>query len=83
VTLKSGETMKDDLTLSGIVGVVIVVTTVMIGILLMAASFTILSLNVLFAAEIIPLTWTTVFALAWVKFWIGIMISGVIKVKKV
>jgi hypothetical protein len=49
----------------------------------MAASFTILSLNVLFAAEIIPLTWTTVFALAWVKFWIGIMISGVIKVKKV
>ena len=75
--------MKDDLTLSGIVGVVIVVTTVMIGILLIAASFTILSLNVLFATEIIPLTWTTVFALAWVKFWIGIMISGVIKVKKV
>jgi hypothetical protein len=83
VTLKNGKTMKDDLTLSGIVGVVIVVTTVMIGILLIAASFTILSLNVLFATEIIPLTWTTVFALAWVKFWIGIMISGVIKVKKV
>lgn len=75
--------MKDDLTLSGIVGVAVAVTVVAFSLLLIAASFTILSLNVLFAAEIIPLTWTTVFALAWIKFWLGVMISGVIKVKKV
>jgi len=74
--------MKNDLTISGIVGVAVLVTVVMIGILLMASSFTILSINVLFATEIIPLTWATVFALSWVKFWLGVMISGVIKVKK-
>jgi hypothetical protein len=82
MSFKSGEVMKNDLTISGIVGVAVFVAAVAFSFLLIAASFTILSINVLFATEIIPLTWTTVFALAWVKFWLGVMFSGVIKVKK-
>jgi hypothetical protein len=75
--------MKDDLTLSGIAGVAIGVTAIAFIFLMIAASFTILSVNVLFASEIIPLTWTTVSALAWLKFWVGIMFSGLVKVKGV
>jgi len=74
--------MNNDLSFTGILGVALVVTIVAFGLLMVAATFTILSVNTLFASIIIPLTLESVSALAWIKFWLGIMFSGVIKIKK-
>lgn len=47
---------------------------------LISSWLTILSLNVLFAKEIIALTIESVFSLAWVKIVIGGMLSGIVRI---
>jgi uncharacterized membrane protein YciS (DUF1049 family) len=74
--------MNNDLTLTHIIGIVIVVTIFSICILLLSSSLTIISINTLFADEIIALKWQTVFALAWIKFWLGLMFGNSIKIKR-
>lgn len=74
--------MNNDLSFTHIFGVVVVVTLIAIFSLLLSSTLTIISINILFASEIIALSWQTVFALAWVKFWLGLMFGQAIKIKR-
>ena len=47
-----------------------------------ASALTIVSVNTLFGQEIVPLTFGTVFALAWIKFWIGFVFNRIKLVKE-
>ena len=59
---------------------VVVVFVVVLVLTLISSWLTILSLNVLFAKEIIALTIESVFALAWIKIAIGGMLSATFRI---
>jgi hypothetical protein len=59
-----------------------IVATTSFALLLGASTLTILSVNVLFGQEVIPLTFATVFSLAWIKFWVGFMFNRIKLVKE-
>ena len=59
---------------------VVVVFVVVLVLTLISSWLTILSLNVLFAKEIIALTIESVFSLAWIKIVIGGMLSGIVRI---
>lgn len=62
-------------------GLVIFWAVVLIGgLILLSSLFTILSINAIFGKEIIELTLGTVFGLAWLKFVVAGMLSGIVKV---
>lgn len=62
-------------------GLVIFWAVVLIGgLILLSSLFTILSINAIFGKEIIELTLGTVFGLAWLKFVVAGMFSGIVKV---
>lgn len=52
----------------GVVAFTVTVAIVFAIMLVFASALTILSVNALMASEIVPLTYTSVFALAWLKF---------------
>lgn len=63
-----------------VVVAVVVVFAVVFVLTLISSWLTILSLNVLFAKEIIALTIESVFSLAWIKIAIGGMLSGIVRI---
>lgn len=52
------------------------------GLALVASMFTIISLNVLFVKELIPLTFESVLSLAWLKFAVGGLLSGIVRINQ-
>ena len=58
----------------------LVVICIIFVITLISSWLTILSINVLFAKEIITLSIESVFALAWVKFMITGLLSGIVRI---
>jgi hypothetical protein len=74
--------LKNDLSMGPLIAAIVFIVVLSFGALMIASAFTILALNVLFSSEIVPLTWATVFALTWIKFWLSVMMTG-IKVKAV
>lgn len=75
--------MKNEVSLAPLIGMIILIVAASFGIIMIFSAFTIMSLNVLFVEEIVPLTWTTVFALSWLKFWLSLFLGGLIKVRSV
>lgn len=62
-------------------GTMIIFTLLFVFVLALIGSWlTILSLNTLFAREIIELSVGSVFALAWIKFMIGSLLSGIVRI---
>lgn len=59
---------------------VVVIFIVVFVLTLISSWLTILSLNVLFAKEIIALTIESVLSLAWIKIIIGGMLSGIVRI---
>ena len=59
---------------------VVVVFAIIFVLTLISSWLTILSLNVLFAKEVIALTIESVLSLAWIKIVIGGMLSGIVRI---
>ena len=57
-----------DIFVRGMIAAAVVGVIVFFFLLIFASALTILAVNSLMASEIIPLTYTSVFALAWMKF---------------
>jgi hypothetical protein len=71
--------MKTDENFAIVIGVILFIA---FSLALLGSWFTLLAVNTLFAKEIVEITIESVLALAWVKFMIGGLFSGVLKVKR-
>lgn len=65
---------------SGALFAIFIGISLAIVVVLIAASLTIISVNILFDRTIIELSWASVCALAWIKFIIGGVLSGIVKI---
>jgi hypothetical protein len=69
--------MKTDENFAIVIGVILFVA---FSLALLGSWFTLLAVNTLFAKEIVEITIESVLALAWIKFMIGGLFSGILKV---